>query len=85
MKTFFYSISLLLLFCTLAQENNPFTTGFEETISSKIVGQERKVWIHIPDSNGGNKSKTEDVISFRCVFICYIVVDESFFVLKLSS
>jgi predicted alpha/beta superfamily hydrolase len=40
-----------------AQENSPFTTGFEETISSKILGQERKVWIHIPNSNGGNKIK----------------------------
>jgi len=40
-----------------AQENSPFTTGFEETISSKILGQERKIWIHIPTSNGGNKIK----------------------------
>jgi predicted alpha/beta superfamily hydrolase len=40
-----------------AQENSPFTTGFEETISSKILGQQRKVWIHIPNSNGGNKIK----------------------------
>lgn len=58
MKTFFYSITFLLLsFCMKAQENSPFTTGFEETISSKILGQERKVWIHIPNSNGGNKIK----------------------------
>lgn len=40
-----------------AQENSPFTTGFEETIPSKILGQERKVWIHIPKSNGGDKIK----------------------------
>ncbi|MBF4516156.1 alpha/beta hydrolase [Flavobacterium sp. ANB] len=58
MKTFFYSVALLLLsFCIKAQENSPFTTGFEEIISSKILGQERKVWIHIPEINGGNKIK----------------------------
>jgi len=58
MKTFFYSVAFFILtYCMQAQENSPFTTGFEETISSKILGQERKVWIHIPNSNGGNKIK----------------------------
>jgi uncharacterized protein len=58
MKTFFYSVALFMLtFCMQAQENSPFTTGFEENIPSKILGQERKVWIHIPKSNGGNKIK----------------------------
>ena len=58
MKFFFCSIVFLLIsFCVNAQENNPFTTGFEETIPSKILGKERKVWIHIPNSNGGNKIK----------------------------
>lgn len=58
MKTFFYSVAFFILtYCMQAQENSPFTTGFEETISSKILGQERKVSIHIPNSNGGNKIK----------------------------
>lgn len=58
MKFFFTAIAFLLIsFCVNAQENSPFTTGFEETIPSKILGQERKIWIHIPNSNGGNKIK----------------------------
>jgi predicted alpha/beta superfamily hydrolase len=58
MKTFFYSVAFFILtYYMQAQENSPFTTGFEETITSKILGQERKVWIHIPNSNGGNKIK----------------------------
>jgi predicted alpha/beta superfamily hydrolase len=58
MKFFFCSIVLLLIsFCVNAQENSPFTTGFEEMIPSKILGKERKIWIHIPNSNGGNKIK----------------------------
>ncbi|TCN57603.1 alpha/beta hydrolase [Flavobacterium circumlabens] len=58
MKTFFNAVAAFMLtFCMQAQENSPFNTGFEETISSKILGQQRKVWIHIPNSNGGNKIK----------------------------
>ncbi len=55
MKTFFYAFALLLFsFCAKSQENNPFTTGFEKSVPSKILGEQRKVWIHIPNSNGGN-------------------------------
>lgn len=58
-----YFIKLLLCFflilltslCLHAQESSPFTTGFQETIPSKLLGQQRKIWIHIPNSNGGNK------------------------------
>lgn len=58
MKSLYFSILFLLFsFCIHAQENSPFNTGFEETLPSKIMGQERKVWIHIPNSNGGNKIK----------------------------
>jgi len=58
MKYFHCSIVFLLFsFCAIAQENSPFTIGFEETITSKILGENRKVWIHIPKSNGGNKIK----------------------------
>ncbi|MGZ8535906.1 MAG: alpha/beta hydrolase-fold protein [Flavitalea sp.] len=55
MKIFFYSFTLLFFsFCAKAQESNSFTVGFEKSLPSKILGDERKVWIHIPKSNGGN-------------------------------
>jgi len=55
MKIFFYSFALILFsFCAKAQENNPFTTGFEKSSLSEILGEQRKVWIHIPNSFGGN-------------------------------
>lgn len=55
MKTFFYSFALLLFsFYAKAQESNSFTTGFEKSAPSKILGEQRKVWIHIPNSDGGN-------------------------------
>ncbi len=54
LKSFFYFLAMLLFsFCAKAQENNPFTTGFEKSLPSKILGEQRKVWIHIPTSNGG--------------------------------
>ncbi|MBD1366735.1 alpha/beta hydrolase [Mucilaginibacter sp. ZT4R22] len=57
-KFFFCCIAILAMsVCAHAQDNSPFTTGFEETIPSKILAQQRKVWIHIPTSNGGNKVK----------------------------
>ena len=54
---FCFILFLVTSFCVHAQENSPFTTGFEETIPSKILSQQRKIWIHIPNSNGGNKVK----------------------------
>lgn len=55
MKTLLYSFAMLLFsFCAQAQESNPFTTGFEKSSPSKILGEQRKVWIHIPNSNDGN-------------------------------
>lgn len=58
LRSAFCSLVLLLAaICASAQENSPFNTGFEETIPSKILGQQRKIWIHIPNSNGGNKIK----------------------------
>lgn len=57
MKTCIYCIVIIFFpFAAKAQENSPFTTGFEKSFPSKILGVERKVWIHIPNSNGGNEN-----------------------------
>jgi predicted alpha/beta superfamily hydrolase len=58
MKSFYSSLILLLLsFFVQAQNYDRFNTGFSETISSKILGEDREILIHIPNSNGGNKIK----------------------------
>jgi predicted alpha/beta superfamily hydrolase len=58
MKSFYCSLIFLLFsFYVHAQENNRFTTGSSETISSKILGENREILIHIPNSNGGSKIK----------------------------
>lgn len=43
-----------------AQENNLFTTGFEKSVPSKILDEQRKVWIHIPNSNGGDENNSKE-------------------------
>lgn len=54
MKTFFCSFTFFLCsFCAKAQENSPFTVGFEKSTASKILSEQRKVWIHTPNSNTG--------------------------------
>jgi hypothetical protein len=53
---FYFSI-MAFPFCAKAQESNPFTSGFEKISPSKILGEQRKVWIHIPTANGGNDNK----------------------------
>ena len=56
MKAYFFSFAILFSsFCTRAQQNNPFISGFEKTMPSIILGTERTVWIHIPSSNGGDQ------------------------------
>ncbi len=56
MKTYTCCIALLLFFFfDKAQENNPFTSGFEKIIESKTLDEPRKVWIHLPNSNTGKE------------------------------
>jgi predicted alpha/beta superfamily hydrolase len=58
MKLLYCSIIFLLVsYSTYAQENSPFTTGFQDSVPSKILDEKREIWIHIPRSNGGNKIK----------------------------
>ena len=52
MKIFFYSLAILFFSnCAKAQESSPFTVGFEKSSASKILSEQRKIWIHIPNSN----------------------------------
>jgi uncharacterized protein len=51
MKYFLLSVSLLLLFsCKHPAENNNITIGKIDSLHSKILGEERKIWVYIPDA-----------------------------------
>lgn len=58
MKLYYCFLTFLLFSIYVqAQESHSLSTGFSETISSKILGEDREVLIHIPKSNGGRKIK----------------------------
>ena len=54
-----YIAILFFPFCVVAQQRNPFISGFEKTIPSTILGAQRTVWIHIPNSNAGKDGGQE--------------------------
>lgn len=56
----FFVCFLSFIGCTEAQDNSIFTIGFEKSILSKILSEQRKVWIHIPNSNGGNENSSKE-------------------------
>ncbi len=55
----FYFALILFSFSAKAQENNPFSIGFEKSSASTILGEQRKVWIHIPYSKEGNDTSAK--------------------------
>ena len=58
MKAFYCSLTFLLFSIYVqAQENKPFINGFSKIISSKILGEDREILIHIPSSIGGSQVK----------------------------
>lgn len=49
MKNLIFALTLFALFTSVnAQGNSLLNIGTEQTITSKILGAERKVWIHLP-------------------------------------
>ena len=57
MKTIFISSVLLLLsFCVNAQNNESITIGKKEVIYSKVLNENRKIWIYTPNITSQNVS-----------------------------
>jgi len=50
---------VLISFIGRSQQQNPFVTGFEKSIQSNVLNEERKVWIHLPKSGSGKKTMDE--------------------------
>lgn len=57
MKTILISSVLLLLsFCVNAQNNESITIGKKETVYSRVLNEDRKIWIYTPDITSQNVS-----------------------------
>lgn len=60
MKQLLFSLLFIgFTFLTKAQSDNKITVGTIETIHSKILNEDRKVWIHVPDGYIKGKAKKE--------------------------
>lgn len=71
-------IRLLLAFCLLATltfsqgkvENGNIVIGKTDSIQSKILGENRKIWVHVPDGGTNQKypivyDKAHAIVQFK--------------------
>lgn len=61
-KKLIFLFVLLLNYIGMAQTENELSIGKSYTISSKILQEERKYWLYLPDDYNENKSKTYPVV-----------------------
>ena len=60
MKKLLFTLPFIItVFFAKAQSDNKITIGTIETIHSKILNEDRKVWIHVPDGYIKGKAKKE--------------------------
>jgi predicted alpha/beta superfamily hydrolase len=55
MKTLLLALSLVISFLASAQDKNIISIGKVDSIQSKVLGENRKVWVHVP---GGGLNAT---------------------------
>ncbi|HJP62017.1 MAG TPA: alpha/beta hydrolase-fold protein [Mucilaginibacter sp.] len=48
---------LILTSCTPPQKANDISIGKTDSLSSKILGENRKIWVYVPDGGIGSKKK----------------------------
>lgn len=51
MKQLIFAFLSLSCFTVFAQENNKIVIGTVDSIQSKILAEQRKIWVHVPDSD----------------------------------
>ena len=56
-KTFFFLLSVIIVFNAHSQNDNKIVIGKIDSVYSKILGERRKVWIYTPDMTSGNSNQ----------------------------
>lgn len=55
MKKLIFSILVSLFsICAFAQKDNKVTIGTIDSLQSKILGEQRKIWVYLPNGDGAN-------------------------------
>jgi predicted alpha/beta superfamily hydrolase len=75
MRTLLLTSSLsLILFSLQAQTNNSVNIGAIDSIHSKLLNEQRKIWVHVPASASRNKKKKYPVVYVLDAEKCFTAV-----------
>src|SRR6185295_2782552 len=61
-KTFFFVLSAVITFNVQAQNDNKIVIGKIDSVYSKTLGEERKIWVYTPDMTSGNSNQHWPVV-----------------------
>lgn len=61
-KLILLAVFVALSFVANAQTDNKIIIGKIDTIPSKILGEKRKIWVHVPNSSANNAKKKYPVV-----------------------
>ena len=61
-KTFFFVLSAVITFNVQAQNDNKIIIGKIDSVYSKTLGEERKIWVYTPDMTSGNSNQHWPVV-----------------------
>jgi len=56
-KNLFFILSVFLTFSAQAQNDNKIVIGKIDSVYSKILGEQRKIWVYTPDMTSGNSNQ----------------------------
>ena len=56
-KNLFFILSAFLTFSAQAQNDNKIVIGKIDSVYSKILGEQRKIWVYTPDMTSGNSNQ----------------------------
>ena len=56
-KNLFFILSVFLTFSAQAQNDNKIVIGKIDSVYSKILGEQRKIWVYTPDMTSGNANQ----------------------------
>jgi predicted alpha/beta superfamily hydrolase len=56
-KNLFFILLVFLTFSVQAQNDNKIVIGKIDSVYSKILGEQRKIWVYTPDMTSGNANQ----------------------------
>ena len=54
-----FLLSVIISFSSLAQADNKIVIGKVDSVYSTILGEQRKIWVYVPNMNAGMKDASQ--------------------------